>query len=277
MSIPSVLQRILDTKRAEVEAGRRTRPLSELKARIADLPATRGFADRLARTGAEDPPAVIAEFKRASPSAGWIAEHADPGRVAQAYEAAGAACLSVLTDAQYFRGAIADLQAARDACTLPVLRKDFVIDAWQVFETRAIGADAMLLIVAALDDARLAEFSAIGEAVGLDVLVEVHDEAELERALKVPGRLLGINNRDLHRFRTRLETSERLAPRVPPERIAIAESGIHSAADLQRLQQAGIGAFLIGESLMRDAEPGAALASLRGRAPDHELQGVPTT
>jgi len=259
--LPSVLEKICASKREEVEYRRARQPLAAQRARVADLPLTRDFHAALAQAAA---PAIIAEFKRASPSAGWIAEQADPESVARAYASAGAACLSVLTDAPHFRGSDADLARARAACDLPVLRKDFIIDEYQVWETRAIGADALLLIVAALDDARLADFSALARSMGLSVLVEVHDRRELERALAVPGHLLGINNRDLHRFETRLETSEKLRPEVSDDRIVVAESGIHAPADIVRLSRAGIQVFLIGESLMRASDPAAALRALRG-------------
>lgn len=264
MSLPSVLEKILVTKRDEVDARRGKQSAAELRARIDDLPPCRDFAGALAERVAQKTPAIIAEFKRASPSAGWIARDADPAAVARAYQQGGAACMSVLTDVEYFRGSDADLQAARAACALPVIRKDFIIDEYQVLETRALGADAMLLIVAALDDARLRDFSELGAGLGLSVLVEVHDQSELERALDVPGRLLGINNRDLHRFETRLETSEQLAPQVPAGRIVVAESGLHTRADIERMQAADIHAFLIGESVMRNADPERALRELIG-------------
>lgn len=264
MSAPSVLDKIVAGKRDEV-AERRTRtPAAELRSRIDDLAPPRGFHAALAERTARAETAVIAEFKRASPSAGWIRREADAAAVARAYESGGAACMSVLTDQRWFGGSAGDLAAVREACALPVIRKDFVVDEWQVLETRAMGADAMLLIVAALDDAQLADYSALGRELGLSVLVEVHDEAELDRALAVPGHLLGINNRDLHRFETRLDTSERLAPKVPADRVTVAESGIGTRADIERLQAAGIHAFLVGESLMRGDDPAAALRGLRG-------------
>ncbi len=206
--------------------------------------------------------AVIAEIKRASPSAGLIREDFDPAWLAASYAAGGATCLSVLTDQQFFKGDDAFVAQARAACDLPVLRKEFIIDAWQVYQTRAMGADALLLIAAALDVEQLAELSALAESLGLSVLVEVHNEEELERALSVPGRLLGINNRDLHRFVTDLDTTLRLAPRVPDDRLVVSESGIHSPPDIARLQAGGIGAFLIGESFMRQPDPGQALRQL---------------
>jgi len=264
MSLPSVLQKILDTKRDEVASRRARTAIAELRHRLADLPPCRDFHRALAERVARKSPALIAEFQRASPSAGWISRDADPATIARAYQQGGAACMSVLTDVEYFRGSDADLEAARAACALPVIRKDFVVDEYQVLETRALGADAMLLIAAALDDVRLRDFSALGAELGLSVLVEVHDHSELERALDVPGRLLGINNRDLHRFETRLETSEQLAPKVPAERIVVAESGLHTRADIERMQAADIHAFLIGESVMRSADPERALRELIG-------------
>jgi indole-3-glycerol phosphate synthase len=265
MSTPSVLKKICATKRDEVAARRAQRGEAELRARIVELPACRDFHGALAERVAREEPAIIAEFKRASPSAGWIHRDADAGEVARAYEQGGAACMSVLTDVEYFRGSDADLLAAREACSLPVIRKDFVVDPYQVYETRALGADAMLLIVAALDGAQLADFSALGFELGLSILVEVHDAEEMDRALKVPGHLLGINNRDLHVFETRLETSEQLAPRIPSDRIGVSESGLHTRADIERMQRAGLHAFLIGESLMRGGDPAASLEALRGR------------
>jgi len=264
MKVPSILERIVATKRDEVERRRAAEPRAALETRIAGLDAPRDFHAALARRIDRGEPAIIAEFKRASPSAGWIRRDADAAAVARAYEAGGAACMSVLTDSEYFGGGADDLAAARAACRLPVIRKDFIVDAYQVFETRAMGADALLLIVAALDDARLRDFSALALELGLSVLVEVHDAGEMDRALAVPGSLLGINNRDLHRFVTRLETSEELAPRIPGDRIGVAESGIHTRADIERMQAAGLHAFLIGEVLMRGGDPAAALGELRG-------------
>ena len=264
MSTPSVLDRIIATKRDEVESRRRRITRAQLELEVAGLDRPRDFHAALKVTVAQEQPAIIAEFKRASPSAGWIRQHADAAEVAKAYEAGGASCMSVLTDVEYFHGSDDDLRAARSACELPVIRKDFIIDEYQVFESRALGADAMLLIVAALEDAQLRDFSSLGRELGLSVLVEVHDQAELERALAVPGNLMGINNRDLHRFVTRLETSEELAGLVPQDRIVVAESGIHDRADIERLQAAGIHAFLIGEKLMQGDDPAAALRTLIG-------------
>ncbi|MEE4297677.1 MAG: indole-3-glycerol phosphate synthase TrpC [Wenzhouxiangella sp.] len=257
-----ILRRILAVKREEVEAAKRDRSLADLQAACADLPPARDFSAALKQRAAASQDAVIAEVKRASPSAGLIREDFDPAAIAKSYEKGGATCLSVLTDQPFFQGHSEFLVQARSACGLPVLRKDFIIEAWQVWETRAMGADAMLLIVAALDDTELEQLSALGRELSLSVLVEVHDQNELDRALAVPGDLLGINNRDLHRFVTDLDTSLRLAPQVPDERLVISESGIHSSADIKRLRSGGIGAFLIGESFMRQPDPGRALAEL---------------
>jgi indole-3-glycerol phosphate synthase len=257
-----ILARILEVKAAEVAAGKARQSQVELEARIADLPPLRDFAGALKARAGRSQDAVIAEVKRASPSAGIIRADFDPAAIAQSYEAGGATCLSVLTDRQFFKGDDAFVAQARKACGLPVLRKEFIIDPWQVYQTRALGADALLLIVAALNDEQLAELSALGRSLGLSVLVEVHDEIEMERALAVPGDLVGINNRDLHRFVTELDTTLRLAPMVSEDRLVVSESGIHTPDDVQRLQQGGIGAFLIGESLMRQPDPGAALQGL---------------
>ncbi len=257
-----ILKTILEAKKDEVERRRSDRPVEELKAMISDLPPPRDFAGQLKARAAATGDAVIAEVKRGSPSAGIIRPDFDPEAIARSYQAGGATCLSVLTDEGFFGGQSAFLVEARNACRLPVLRKDFIIDPWQVIETRAIGSDALLLIVAALDDDQLAELAELGKELGLAVLVEVHDEAEMERALKVPGDLVGINNRDLHRFVTDLDTTLRLAPMVPENRLVISESGIHSHEDIKKLQDGGIGAFLIGESLMRQADPGKALGEL---------------
>src|SRR5690625_3442534 len=226
------------------------------------LPPTRDFAGELRTRAATSRDAVIAEIKRASPSAGIIRQDFDPEAIAKSYEAGGATCLSVLTDEGFFGGQNAFLVEARKVTRLPVLRKEFIIDPWQAVETRAIGSDALLLIVAARNDDQLAELAELGQELGLAVLVEVHDEEEMERALKVPGDLVGINNRDLHRFVTDLDTTLRLAPMVPKDRLVISESGIHSREDVEKLRIGGIEAFLIGESLMRQTDPGEALGRL---------------
>ncbi|MFC7302447.1 indole-3-glycerol phosphate synthase TrpC [Cognatiluteimonas weifangensis] len=262
-----ILQRILQRKAQEVAARRARVPLRELAARAAELPPARGFAAALAARVATGAPAVIAEIKKASPSRGLIRADFDPAAIARSYAAAGAACLSVLTDVEFFQGADAHLQQARAACTLPVLRKDFTVDPYQVVEARALGADCILLIVAALDDAQLRALSAQALALGMDVLLEAHAADELQRALALPpvaGRapLLGINNRDLRSFKVSLDTTLALRTAVPPERRLVTESGIATAADVRRLRAAGVDAFLVGEAFMREADPGAALQRL---------------
>ena len=229
-------------------------------------PPPRGFAPALWRAAGAGGAGLIAEFKRASPSRGAISTTADPSRIARAYAAAGACCLSVLTEEAHFGGTDDDLVAARAAVALPVLRKDFILDPYQVVEARAIGADAVLLIMAALGDGQAAELEATAQAVGLDVLLEVHDEAELERALRLCSSLVGINNRDLRSLAVDLAVTARLAPQVPQDRLAICESGIASAGDVARMRAAGARGFLVGESLMRQPADAAALCGAAGSA-----------
>ncbi|HEX7769110.1 MAG TPA: indole-3-glycerol phosphate synthase TrpC [Dokdonella sp.] len=257
-----ILARILSRKAEEVAERRARLPLAELAARIDDLAPTRGFTAALEAKIDAGAPGVIAEVKRASPSRGVIRADFDPAAIARDYAAAGAACLSVLTDADFFQGSEAFLEQARAACALPVLRKDFTIDPWQVYEARAIGADAILLIVAALDDDALLELALLGAELDLDVLVEVHDEAELERALELPAPMIGINNRNLRTFETSLDTSLRLRSMAGDERLLVTESGIHAPEDVTRLRTAGIHAFLVGEAFMRAPSPGAELSRL---------------
>ena len=257
-----ILHTILQRKREEVAARNAVLPLRELEARVADAPPVRGFATAVEAKIAAGLPAVIAEIKKASPSKGVIRADFDPVAIARSYAAGGAACLSVLTDADFFQGADRYLQQARAACALPVLRKDFVVDAYQVHEARVLGADCILLIVAALDDAHLAELGSLAMDLGMDVLVEVHDVDELERALQVPAKLLGINNRNLRTFEVSLETTLGLRDAVPRDRILVTESGIVATADVARMRTAGVEAFLVGEAFMRDPEPGAALQRL---------------
>lgn len=259
----SVLARICAAKREEVAARRRRRPLAALMTEAAAAAPTRGFARTLRRAVEAGGIGLIAEFKRASPSRGAIRADADPTVVARTYAAGGAACLSVLTEAPHFGGSDADLMTARAAVALPVLRKDFTLDPYQVVEARAIGADAVLLIMAALDDAQAAELEATAWTLGLDVLIEVHDETELARALRLRSPLIGINNRDLHSLGVNLALTERLAPGVPTDRLAVCESGIGSAADVDRMRAVGVQAFLVGESLMRQP---AAVAVICGNA-----------
>jgi indole-3-glycerol phosphate synthase len=260
-----VLARICADKRLEVAERRRRRPLAEVESLARRATPPRGFAARLARVAAGGH-SLIAEIKRASPSKGLIRADFDPPSLARAYEAGGAACLSVLTESKYFQGDDGHLMAARAAIALPVLRKDFMLEPYQVIEARAIGADCILLIMAALDDATAATLAETAAAHGLDVLVEVHDEAELERALRLPATLIGVNNRNLKTLAVDLATAERLAPRVPADRLIVAESGIETTADLVRLRRSGASAFLVGESLMRQSDVAAATRRLLGVA-----------
>jgi indole-3-glycerol phosphate synthase len=262
-----ILQRILQRKREEVEQRRGQIPPAELQARARAAAPARGFADAMRAKIARGHPAVIAEVKKASPSRGVIRPDYDPAAIARSYQAGGAACLSVLTDVDFFQGDDRHLQAARAGCSLPVLRKDFVIDPYQVVEARALGADCILLIVAALDDTQLQGLAAQAMQLGMDVLIEAHDAAELQRALAVgadAGRspLLGVNNRDLRSFEVSLETTLALRARVPRDRLLVTESGIATRDDVARMRGAGVDAFLVGETFMRASDPGAALAAL---------------
>ena len=247
----SILERIVAAKRAEISAAKR--PVD-----VKSAPPVRDFIAALRAKR----PAVIAEIKRASPSKGVLRQDFDPAAIAKSYEEAGAACMSVLTDREFFQGAPEHLSAARAACKLPALRKDFIIDPYQVYEARALGADCILLIVACLDDAQLGELEALAHRLGMAVLVEVHDAEELERGLKLKTPLLGINNRNLRTFETRLETTLALLPRVPPERIVVTESGVLAPADVARMRASGVHTFLVGEAFMRAPDPGAALQTL---------------
>lgn len=259
----NVLERIIAYKREEVAARKAAKPSSVIEAEAQVQSAPRGFARALVE--AEGRPALIAEIKKASPSKGLIRADFDPASLALAYLEGGAACLSVLTDAPSFQGAEDYLVAARAVCPLPVLRKDFMVDPWQIGESRALGADAILIIMAAVDDVLASELHQATAALGMDALVEVHDEAELERALTLDAALIGVNNRSLATFETDLGTTERLAKLTPPDRLLVSESGIFSHADILRLHAAGARALLVGESLMRQEDVAAATRSLLGR------------
>jgi indole-3-glycerol phosphate synthase len=260
--VSDVLDRILARKREELAERRVRMPEAALIEQARTLAPPRGFARALRQRNAAGEAAVIAEVKKASPSKGVLRADFRPADIARSYAAHGAACLSVLTDRDFFQGHEDYLVAARAACNLPVLRKDFTIDAYQVHEARALGADAVLLIVAALDDARLRDLHDLAHSLGMDVLVEVHDQTELDRALATPAELIGINNRNLRTFDVSLETTRALAPHVPAERLVVTESGIASPADVRGLRASGIHAFLVGETFMRADDPGAALRAL---------------
>ncbi|HEX9186680.1 MAG TPA: indole-3-glycerol phosphate synthase TrpC [Vicinamibacteria bacterium] len=255
----SVLDAILARTRERVAEGRARLPLGPSHPAVRDAPVARPFAAALTRPGRVN---VIAEHKRRSPSRGAIREDLAPADVARAYETKGAAALSVLTDAPFFGGRMEHLVEARSACSLPVLRKDFVVDPWQVWEARAAGADAVLLIVAALGDAELRDLLAVAGEAGVDALVEVHDRAEIRRALAARARIVGVNNRDLRTLAVSLDTSLALAPAIPDDVVAVAESGIRTGADVRRLREAGFDAFLVGEHLMAAPDPGEALSRL---------------
>ena len=261
---PDILRKILARKREEIAERSARLPLAELRQRAQAAPPVRGFANAIRARIATGKPAVIAEIKKASPSKGLLRADFNPAEIAKSYERHGATCLSVLTDRDFFQGDDTHLLQARAACALPVLRKDFTVDPYQVYEARAIGADCILLIVAALDDASMRELAALASNVGLDVLVEVHDAGELERALALDTPLIGINNRDLRTFEVRLETTLGLVAQIPKDRIVVTESGIHASADVVRMRQNGVNAFLVGEAFMKVPDPGARLAQLFG-------------
>jgi indole-3-glycerol phosphate synthase len=261
-AVPDVLARILAVKEGEIARARQVRSLESLRAEAQARPACRDFTGALRSRVAAGQPAVIAEIKRASPSKGLLRDPFDPAAIARSYARHGAACLSVLTDVEFFRGAPEFLALARDESGLPALRKDFVVDPYQVYESRVLGADCILLIAAALDRARMGELEAIASALGMAVLVEVHDAAELEAALGLRTPLLGINNRNLRDFVTSLDTTVSLLPRVPRDRLVIAESGIATRTDVETLRRHGVGAFLVGEAFMRAEDPGRALQEL---------------
>ena len=263
---PDILKKILARKSEEIAERTRRVPLRELRRHVEDAPTLRGFVRAIEDRFAAGHPAVIAEIKKASPSRGVLRADFRPAEIAKSYARHGAVCLSVLTDVDFFQGSDAYLQEARAACELPVLRKDFTMDVYQVYEARVIGADAILLIVAALSDAQMDELAALAAELGMDVLVEVHDGRELDRALKLNTRLIGINNRDLRTFETRLETTLNLLPTIPKDRIVVTESGILSPDDVARMRSHNVNAFLVGEAFMKAEDPGVQLEKLFGKA-----------
>jgi indole-3-glycerol phosphate synthase len=257
-----ILNRIVDVKRDEIRMARARRDLASLRRDAESLGGVRDFVGAMRSKMTAGHAAVIAEIKKASPSKGVLREHFVPADIAESYERGGAACLSVLTDVQFFQGSVAYLEQARAACALPVLRKDFMVDAYQVFEARAMGADCILLIAACLDDSQMADLEAQAHALGLAVLVEVHDGFELDRALRLKTPLVGINNRNLRTFEVTLDTTLGLLQNVPTDRLLVTESGVLVKADVGRMRSAGVAAFLVGEAFMRAADPGQALADL---------------
>ena len=259
---PDILKKIVARKREEIAERSSATPEAELRTRLAGADAPRGFVDSLfARVNAGQS-GVIAEIKKASPSKGVLREHFRPAEIARSYAQHGAACLSVLTDVDFFQGADAYLQQARGACELPVIRKDFIVDPYQVIEARVLGADCILLIVACLEDTQMHELNDLAQQLGMDVLVEVHDGEELQRALAMPGRMVGINNRNLRTFDVSLQTTLDLLDSIPEDRLVVTESGIHAPADVQLMRDNQVNAFLVGEAFMRAAEPGQKLAEL---------------
>ena len=258
----NMLRKILDYKQIEIEKQKKAAPLESLN--IEASKASRPFASALKKKHQMNRPAIIAEIKKASPSKGIIRPNFDPVSIAKSYQSGGASCLSVLTDKHFFKGSDDYISLVKEHCSLPVLRKDFIIDPYQIHQAKAIGADAILLIVAALDDHQLHDFSQIAENLDLDVLVESHDRQELDRALALHSPLIGVNNRDLNTFETDLQTSIDLVAMIPEDKILVSESGIHTAEDIRRLQVHRINCFLIGEALMREPSPGEKLAKLIG-------------
>jgi indole-3-glycerol phosphate synthase len=262
MNTPTILKKILDTKAIEVQQRSAAMPLAEMKARAFDQPEARGFYKAMQAKVDAGLPAVIAEIKKASPSKGIFRDDFDPARIAESYEKAGAACLSILTDKDYFQGSEAYLQLGRNACSIPVIRKDFLVDSYQVYEAKVINADCILLIASSLSDMQLQDFSGIATELGMDVLVEVHNDDELTSALKLDTPLVGINNRDLHTFEVSLENTYNLLERIPADRMVVTESGILSRDDVAAMRAKQVNAFLVGEAFMRAEYPGDKLAEL---------------
>jgi indole-3-glycerol phosphate synthase len=264
---PDILKKILQRKAEEIRERAQRMPLRDLRQRVVErAPPVRDFVGAMAQQIRTNSPAIIAEIKKASPSKGLLRENFHPALIARSYEQGGATCLSVLTDRDFFQGSEADLRQARSACQLPVLRKDFIIDPYQVYEAREMGADCILLIVAALSDALIRELTQLAEHLGMDVLVEIHNAEELERALLLNISLIGINNRDLRSFETKLETTLGLLSQIAGDHIVVTESGIHSPRDVKMMKEAGVQAYLIGEAFMKAAQPGVKLAELFGHA-----------
>lgn len=257
---PTVLRKIIARKWEEIAERKARVALAELKVRAADQPPARGFVKAMENKLAQGKAAVIAEIKKASPSKGVIRENFIPDDIARSYEKGGAACLSILTDVDFFQGADAYLQQARAAVSLPVIRKDFLVDEYHIYEARAMGADCVLLIVSALETAKLRELNTLAHEIGLDVLVEVHDERELDIALELPNKLIGINNRNLHTFDVTLETTYKLLNKIGGDRIVVTESGILAPADVKAMRDKNVHAFLVGEAFMRADDPGQSLA-----------------
>lgn len=256
----NILDKIIATKKQEVAQAKKDMPLIELEAQLSTP--VRGFVNALNIQLENQKPGIIAEIKKASPSKGVIREDFQPMTIAKSYEKAGATCLSVLTDKPYFQGSPENLKQAKHACALPILRKDFIIDAYQIFESKAMGADCILLIVAALDQPHLEALHEIAIELNLDVLIEVHDKYELERALEIPNKLIGINNRNLKTFETSLSNTLDLLAFIPPQKIVVTESGIHTAKDVQQMRSHHVNCFLVGESMMRAKDPGLKLKEL---------------
>lgn len=262
MKTPTILKTIVERKWQEVAERKQTVSLDEMQQRALAQPACRGFVNAIETKRNNGEAAVIAEIKKASPSKGVIREDFIPAEIATSYEKGGAACLSVLTDVDFFQGADEYLQQARNAVRLPVIRKDFIVDPYQVYEARAIGADCILLIAACLDDQQLSSLNDLAQELGLDVLVEVHDRVELDRALTLPNRLIGINNRNLNTFEVHLETTFSLLELIPDDRIVVTESGIHTSDDVAAMRGHNVDTFLVGEAFMREPEPGRRLMEL---------------
>jgi indole-3-glycerol phosphate synthase len=262
MNTPTILKKILDRKAGEVLERSAKIPLSHLQAQAKEVLPARGFTQALLKKITKKEPAVIAEVKKASPSKGVLRENFYPAEIARSYEKGGAACLSVLTDVDFFQGCDDYLQQARAAVSLPVLRKDFMIDPYQIYEAKVMGADCILLIVSALSPMQLQDLNGLAVDTGLDVLIEIHDEAELETALQLNNPLIGINNRSLHTFEVSLENTYRLLNKIPADKIVVTESGIHLREDVHAMRERGVNAFLVGEAFMRADDPGMALAEL---------------